>query len=204
MKIDPRVILCLLLFEGCSVFVIGGFPPTMRNEPGLAEREIAYELIGWQDDSDKKMASEILKTLHLSGAFSKISVHTKSESDIKIQIILEKSSAFSLLFGEQHRPVSWMIEQEPGNFSLYLLNRILSVQTFLLIPIRQKYEDRILFKVWRKNEKLREYSYPLGKNQYIGWVSLGLIFFDDSGEIPKLYSDFTKDFVRNITKPDPL
>ncbi|TGK32707.1 hypothetical protein EHQ12_12260 [Leptospira gomenensis] len=204
MRIDPRTIACFLFFQSCSVFVKTDFPTFAQKGAVIDERKISYELIGWQEDSDRRNVSEILKTLHISGAFSEISVHTKSKNRIKIQIILEKSSGYSLLFGEQTRPVSWMIEQEPGRFSLYLLNRIFSVQTFLLVPIRQKYEDRILFKVWKKNEKLREYSYPITKTQYIGWVSLGLRFFDDREEIPKLYSDLTKDFIRNVTEAAPL
>ncbi|TGL78152.1 hypothetical protein [Leptospira yasudae] len=187
--------LCFLFLQGCSVFLTGNSLPITPKDSSQIETEVTYELIGWQDDASKKLASEILRTLHLSNRFKRISLHTKTDSEIKIQIILESSPRLGLLFGEQPQPVSWMVEKKPWPFSLYLLNRILAIQTFFIVPILQKSEDKITFRVWKWNQKIGEYPYSIDSVHSFGWISLGLTFIDDSEEIESAYSLYTKKFL---------
>ncbi|XDD50552.1 hypothetical protein AB3N59_01720 [Leptospira sp. WS92.C1] len=191
-----KIILSLsfLFFQACSTFLIGDHPNLPSAIPEI-NKEVTYELIGWKEGVSKKYASEILRTIHLSGTFKKISQHTKYDSEIKIQIILEKAPRLSLLFGEQSQPVTWGLEKEPGKFSLYILNRILTYRTFFIVPILQKSSDRVVFRVWKWNQKVAEYSYTIRNVQAIGWVSLGLLFFDDRDKIEDLYSNYAKQFL---------
>ncbi len=191
-KLIPSLI--ILFFQSCSTFLIGD-PPVVSKLETNVDKEVTYELIGWKEDSSKKLASEILRTFYLSGRFKKLSVHTKKDSEIKIQIILEKAPRFSLFFGEHSQPLSWMLEKEPGKFSLYLLNRIAAYRTFLIFPIIQKSSDRVLFKVWKRNQKVAEYSYPIENVFAIGWIPLLLMPFDDKDGIEFVYASYAKKFL---------
>jgi hypothetical protein len=186
--------LSFLFFQSCSTFLIGD-PPVVSKLETNVDTEVTYELIGWKEESSKKLASEILRTFHLSGRFKKLSVHTKTDSEIKIQIILEKAPRFSLFFGEHSQPLSWMLEKEPGKFSLYLLNRIAAYRTFLIFPILQKSSDRVLFKVWKRNQKIAEYSYSVENVLAIGWIPLLLTPFDDRNEMEFVYAGYAKKFL---------
>ncbi|MBM9500013.1 hypothetical protein JWG44_07085 [Leptospira sp. 201903071] len=183
-----------LFFQTCSTFIIGD-PPVVSKLETDVDKEVTYELIGWKEDSSKKFASEILRTFYLSGRFKKLSVHTKTDSEIKIQIILEKAPRFSLFFGEHSQPLSWMLEKEPGKFSLYLLNRIAAYRTFLIFPILQKSSDRVLFKVWKRNQKIAEYSYSIENVLAIGWIPLLLMPFDDREDMEFVYAGYAKKFL---------
>ncbi|TGK15403.1 hypothetical protein [Leptospira stimsonii] len=183
-----------LFFQSCSTFLIGN-PPVVSKLETNVDKEVTYELIGWKEDSSKKLASEILRTFHLSGRFKKLSVHTKTDSEINIQIILEKAPRFSLFFGEHSQPLSWMLEKEPVKFSLYLLNRIAAYRTFLIFPIIQKSSDHVLFKVWKRDQKLAEYSYSIENVFAIGWIPLLLMPFDDKDEIEFVYASYAKKFL---------
>ncbi|WP_205274263.1 hypothetical protein [Leptospira ainazelensis] len=191
-----KIILSLsfLFFQTCSTFIIGD-PPVVSKLETDVDKEVTYELIGWKEDSSKKFASEILRTFYLSGRFKKLSVHTKTDSEIKIQIILEKAPRFSLFFGEHSQPLSWMLEKEPGKFSLYLLNRIAAYRTFLIFPILQKSSDRVLFKVWKRNQKIAEYSYSIENVLAIGWIPLLLMPFDDREDMEFVYAGYAKKFL---------
>lgn len=186
--------LSFLFFQSCSTFLIGN-PPVVSKLETNVDKEVTYELIGWKEDSSKKLASEILRTFHLSGRFKKLSVHTKTDSEINIQIILEKAPRFSLFFGEHSQPLSWMLEKEPVKFSLYLLNRIAAYRTFLIFPIIQKSSDHLLFKVWKRDQKLAEYSYSIENVFAIGWIPLLLMPFDDKDEIEFVYASYAKKFL---------
>ncbi len=168
----------LLLFSlvNCSTFLMGSRPAVNQNIPKV-DREISYELIGWKDKENKIKATEILKTLTRSGKFKSISHFEKSDSEWKIQIILDESPQLAILLGEPVQPVSWVAEKRPGRYTLYILNRILSAATRLIIPVFQVKEEIITFRIWKNNIKKAEYSYPVETVRAIGWVSLVLTFF---------------------------
>ncbi|AYV56292.1 hypothetical protein EFP84_12730 [Leptospira kmetyi] len=189
------LVFCFLGLQGCSTFLTGNVPPSIPKDSFTIDKEVSYELIGWQEDSSKRLASEILRTIHLSNRFKKISIHSKSDTEIKIQIVLEKAPRLGLLFGEQSQPVSWMVEKKPIQFSLYILNRLLAIRTFFVVPILQKSEDKVVFRVWKWNRKIGEYSYSIDSVQALGWASLGLAFIDDREEIRSAYSVYAEKFL---------
>lgn len=198
----PNLIFYLLLLfslVNCSTFLMGSRPAVNQNIPKV-DKEISYELIGWKDKENKIKATEILKTLNRSDKFKSISHFEKSDSEWKIQIILDESPQLAILLGEPVQPVSWVAEKRPGRYTLYILNRILSAATRLIIPVFQVKEEIITFRIWKNNIKKAEYSYPVETVRAIGWVSLVLTFFDDAKEIKTIYSNYALSFLNDSEK----
>ena len=178
-----KYILYLLIFFTlqCASFLKGNRPIVNQNFT-QSGRVISYELVGWKGKENKIKATEILKALH------------------KIQIILEDSPEFAILLNEPVQPVSWMVEKFPLKYSLYLLNRIISMSTRLLIPVLSVSEDVITFRIWKSNQKMEEYSYTIEKWRTFGWISLVLIPFDDRKELKEVYKDYALKFLNDSEK----
>lgn len=199
MKNSITFLSLLFFFSNCSTFLIGKRPAINQNIPKV-EKEISYELVGWKGKENKMKATEILKALHRANKFKTISHFIKSETEWRIQIILDESPQLALLLDEPVQPVSWMVEKRPGRYSLYLLNRILSGMTRLIIPVFQVTEEMVTFRVWKLNEKVGEYSYPIETVRAFGWISLVLFPFDDKKEIKKIYPDYALKFLNDSEK----
>lgn len=200
-RILMKYILYLLIFFTlqCASFLKGNRPIVNQNFT-QSGRVISYELVGWKGKENKIKATEILKALHKSNRFKEISHFVKSESEWKIQIILEDSPEFAILLNEPVQPVSWMVEKFPLKYSLYLLNRIISMSTRLLIPVLSVSEDVITFRIWKSNQKMEEYSYTIEKWRTFGWISLVLIPFDDRKELREVYKDYALKFLNDSEK----
>ncbi|TGN06908.1 hypothetical protein [Leptospira ilyithenensis] len=188
--------LIIFFFSRCSVYSLEEKRNLKQNNTAI-DKEISYELIGWETNENREMASLLLKTLHTSGKFKKISSYVKSDSETRVQIILESSPRFKILFGESAEPVSWMVERKLGSFSLYILNRVAAMQSFLIIPIFLKNDDTILFRVWNKNRLVGEHIYPAHSLYVVGWVSLLLRWSDDRETLDKHYSDIVHQFIED-------
>ena len=193
------ILLILFSLSNCSTFLLGTRPVVNQNIPKV-DKDITYELIGWKDKENKIKATEILKALHRAEKFKTISHFVKSDSEWKIQIILDESPQLAILLGEPVQPVSWVAEKRPGRYSLYILNRVLSAATRLVIPVFQVKEEIITFRVWKQNVKKAEYSYPVETIRAFGWISLALTFFDDKKEIETIYSDYALLFLIDSEK----
>lgn len=191
------VILILFAIVSCSHYYIGDSIKEPSQISKL-DREISYELVGWEGEDNRYHAALLLKGLNESKGFSKIKSHVRNDDAIRVQIILENSPKFSLLFGEHSEPVSWMVERKPGEFSIYILNRVLSLQTLYIFPIFQKLDHKLLFKVWLKNERIGEYSYSLTTLEVFGWISLAGRWVDDRATIEKMYSIVSKKFIMDL------
>ena len=87
---------------------MGSRPVANQNIPKV-DKDITYELIGWKDKENKIKATEILKALHRAEKFKTISHFVKSDSEWKIQIILDESPQLAILLGEPVQPVSCFI-----------------------------------------------------------------------------------------------
>jgi hypothetical protein len=170
-----------------------------QNIPRI-EKDISYELVGWKGKENKMKATEILKALHRANKFKSNSHYIKSDSEWKIQIILDESPQLALLLNEPVQPVSWMVEKRPARYSLYILNRIVSGATRLVIPIFQVTEEVITFRIWKQNYKVAEYSYPVETVRAFGWISLVLFPFDDKKEIRLIYPDYALKFLNDSVK----
>ncbi len=199
MKNSILSLLILFFLSNCSTFLIGKRPAINQNIPKV-EKDISYELVGWKGKENKIKATEILKTLHRSDKFKSISHFVKSDSDWKIQIILDESPQLALLLDEPVQPVSWMVEKRPSRYALYILNRIVSGATRLVIPIFQITEEIITFRIWKQNQKIAEYTYPVETLRAFGWVSLILLPFDDRKDIRLIYSDYALKFLNDSEK----
>ncbi len=198
----PNVFLFLLLLfslSNCSTFLIRKRSVVNQSIPKV-EKDISYELVGWRGKENKIKATEILRALHLANKFKTISHFIKSETEWKIQIIQGEFPQLALLLDEPVQPVSWMVEKRSGRYSLYILNRIVSGMTRLIIPVFQVTEEMITFRVWKLNRKVGEYSYPVETVRAFGWVSLVLFPFDDRKEIKKVYPDYALKFLNDSEK----
>ncbi|TGN18943.1 hypothetical protein [Leptospira idonii] len=182
-------------FSRCSVYYLGDSPRPVLT--GKIDKEVSYELVGWDGKENKDESAVFLEALHRSQRFKKISSYIKSDSEMKIQIILDSSSRNKLFFGEDPRPVSLMVEEKPGTYSLFLINRILAVQTALIIPILQKSDDQIMFRVWKKNRISGEYSYRMDSLQVFGWVSLLVRWNDDRKKMETYYTNLVYRFLED-------
>ncbi|BDA80023.1 hypothetical protein LPTSP3_g29530 [Leptospira kobayashii] len=188
--------LCIFFFSQCSVYYLEEKKNLKPNHSAI-DKEISYELIGWETNENRELASLLLKAFHTSGKFKKISSYVKSDLDMRVQIILESSPRFQILFGESPEPVSWMVERKLGSFSLYILNRVAAMQSLFIIPVFVKNDDTILFRIWKKNRLIGEYVYPAHSLYVIGWVSLFLRWSDDRETLDKHYSDIVHQFIED-------
>lgn len=183
----------------CASFLKGNRPIINQNFT-QTDKVISYELVGWKGKENKIKATEILKALHKSNRFKEISHFVKSESEWKIQIILEDTPEFAILLNEPVQPVSWMVEKSPLEYSIYLINRIISMSTRLFVPVINVSEDVITFRIWKSNQKIGEYSYKIERWRIFGWISLILIPFDDRKEIKEVYKDYALKFLNDSEK----
>jgi hypothetical protein len=161
---------------------------------------ISYELIGWENDDNKKHAAEVLATLHRSNYFHHIVSSVKSQNERRLQIILSSNHFIKPMFGENTEPVSWMVERKPGIFFFTILNRMLSYRSFLVIPFYTKEENEVTFRIWEKNTVMNEYHYSLNRSSFFGWVSIGLYFIDDHDQIDSMYERVTMKFISDLKK----
>ncbi|EPG75547.1 hypothetical protein LEP1GSC058_1963 [Leptospira fainei serovar Hurstbridge str. BUT 6] len=191
-----RLVLFPLILINCSTFFIGDLPKS-RPEFAKGRKDISYEFIGWENKDRTELASVILRTFHGSGAFRNISSYVNSRSEVKIQIISAESPRFSILLGEQKQPVSWAVDKKPGRFSLFLLNRILSYQTYLIFPIFYENQDYIIYKIWKNNAKIGEFSYSFKTLGILGWLSFGLAWMDDEEKMDAIIENITLKFLKD-------
>ncbi|HMV41258.1 MAG TPA: hypothetical protein PK079_05235 [Leptospiraceae bacterium] len=185
-----------LFFIHCSTFLLGE-RPTVNPKVSKFEKDISYELIGWKGKENRIKATSILDTFEKSKKFKSLSYANSTNSEWKIQIVLDESPQLAILLGEPVQPVSWVAEKRPGRYTLYLLNRVLSAATRLVLPIFQVREERITFRIWKDNLKKGEYIYPVETIRAIGWISFILMFYDDKKEIESIYSDYTLKFLND-------
>ncbi|EQA43688.1 hypothetical protein LEP1GSC050_1723 [Leptospira broomii serovar Hurstbridge str. 5399] len=189
-------VLLLLLLNNCSTFFIGEIPKSHR-EFTKGKANISYEFIGWENKDRSELASVILQTFHESGIFGNISSYVNSRSEVKIQIISAESPRFSILLGEQKQPVSWAVEKKPGRFLLFLLNRVLAYRTYLIFPIFYENQDYIIYKIWKNNTKIAEFSYSFQTLGILGWLSLGLAWMDDEERMGNIIESITAKFLKD-------
>ncbi|MBK8394471.1 MAG: hypothetical protein IPL26_04390 [Leptospiraceae bacterium] len=183
----------------CTSFLHGN-RPTIDNNIIHTDKSISYELLGFQKKENKSKATEILKTLIRSNRFKEVSHYIGSDTEWKIQIILEQSPEFAILLNEPTQPVSWMPEKSIKFFSLYIVNRIISMSTRFLFPMITQTDHKVTFKVWKSNLNLAEYPYRVETWRVFGWVSLILFPFDDKKEIKEIYKNYTLKFLKDSEK----
>jgi len=193
------IFILLISLVQCSSFLRNTRPSIKQNFPKV-DTSISYELVGWKGKENKIKATEILKALHRTNKFKEISHFIKSDLEWKIQIILDESPQLSILLGEPVQPVSWVVEKRPTRYFLYLLNRLASVTTRLVIPIIQVSEEVVTFRIWKANQKVAEYSYPIESVRAIGWISILLSLFDDKKDIKLIYADYALKFLNESEK----
>ena len=162
------------------------------------KKEISYELIGWEGEDHREHTAAILRSLHESKEFGKIESYTKSELPFRLQIILQASPHFKPLLGENPEPVSWMVERKPGEFSVFLLNRILAVRTLFIVPLFRKADHTVIFRFWVNNKQTANLIYPLETLEVFGWISFMLSYFDDHETIDKMYYQVGRRFISDI------
>lgn len=197
LKLSAYSLLFFLL--NCSTFLLSDKPKKENTFTNL-EISVSYELVGWKGKENKIKATEILKAINRSNQFKNVSHFVKSSLEWKIQIILDESPQLTILLGEPVQPVSWVAEKYPFRYLLYIVNRLLSFATRLTLPILQVSQEILTFRVWKGNQKVAEYSYPINSIRAIGWVSILLSPFDDKKHMRQIYSDYALKFLKDSEK----
>ena len=187
----------LIFFLSCTRYFLEENKETKIRLPST-KIDIAYEFVGWEQDEYRKNAADVLTTLHTSQYFGKIASAVKSSIENRIQIILISEQNSKPFFGEQSEPVSWMIEKKPGKTLITVLNRMLSIRSFFILPYFTQNDTQLTFRHWKGNHLLHEYTYSLKNLLIVGWVSLFARPFDDQAQVESMYSDATKRFISDF------
>ncbi|WP_108975565.1 hypothetical protein [Leptospira ryugenii] len=183
-----NLLFLLLSLSSCSTFYVGP-----RHEPTTAPfppfKILSYELFGWEDEEDRKKAGEILKALVQTKTAQLLKYKSQNTSEWHLQIILESSPKFRMYLGEQREPSSRLLTREPLRFLLYGVNRLLAVSTVLLIPIVNRDDDAIVFRLYQNNHIVREKRVMVESYQIIGWISLFAKWIDDGEKWDSIFND---------------
>lgn len=159
------------------------------------DKSLSYELIGWDDEADRRRISYILAALQSSGKFSSVRYQNQNKTDVHVQIILESSPKFKFFLGEATEPVSYLPERNPERFSVYLLNRFLAISTFFIIPDIDRDDDYLVFRLSKKGKFEKEYRYPMESYRVFGWISLLLMWGDDRKEWKPILTEKVSKFL---------
>ncbi|WP_407658717.1 hypothetical protein [Leptospira paudalimensis] len=178
----------------CSVFYSSERRKIELNEE-IYNRSLSYELIGWDEELDRRRVTYILSALEKSGKFSSVRYYDQTKSDFHLQIILESSPKFKFFLGESTEPVSYLAERKQDRFLLYLANRFLAVSTFFIVPDIDRDDDYLLFRL-KKNGKIeREYRYPMESYRVFGWVSILFMWVDDRDQWKSILTEKVSEFL---------
>jgi hypothetical protein len=190
------IVACFFL-SSCARYYLGD-RLQISETPLPIGKDISYELIGWDGEENREKSALILRGLHESKAFRKISLHVKSKSDMRLQIILEATPKIQPLFGEHPEPVSWMVERKPIEFTAFILNRVFSYRTVLLFPIFQRSNQTVVFRIWKEDRFQEDFSYDLQTVSAFGWIPLAFLAFDDQTIIDQSYLKVSGKFVSDL------
>ncbi|XDD47059.1 hypothetical protein AB3N60_02935 [Leptospira sp. WS39.C2] len=184
----------LSIISSCSVFY-----SSERRKIDLGketyDRSLSYELIGWDEELDRRRVTYILSALEKSGKFSTVRHFNQTKADFHLQIILESSPKFKFFLGESTEPVSYLAERKQDRFLLYLANRFLAISTFFIVPDIDRDDDYLLFRL-RKNGKIeKEYRYPMESYRVFGWVSVLLMWVDDRDDWQSILTEKVSEFI---------
>lgn len=158
-------------------------------------RSLSYELIGWDEELDRRRVTYVLSALEKSGKFVSVRHYKQINTDLHLQIILESSPKFKFFLGESTEPVSYLAERNQSRFLVYLVNRFLAISTAFIIPDIDRDDDYILFRL-KKNGKIeKEYRYPMESYRVFGWVSLLFMWADDRDEWKSILSEKVSEFL---------
>lgn len=178
----------------CSVFY-----STERRNIDLGKenynRSLSYELIGWDEELDRRRVTYILSALEKSGKFASVRHYDQTRADLHLQIILESSPKFKFFLGESTEPVSYLAERNQNRFLIYLTNRFLAISTFFVIPDIDRDDDHLLFRLRKNGNIQKEYRYPIESYQVFGWVSLLFMWVDDRNEWNSILSEKVSEFL---------
>ncbi|MBM9590391.1 hypothetical protein JWG41_08040 [Leptospira sp. 201903075] len=159
------------------------------------DKSLSYELIGWDDEVDRRRISYILGALQSSGKFTQVRYQNQTNADVHMQIILESSPKFKIFLGESSEPVSYLPERNPERFGLYLINRFLAISTFFIIPDIDRDDDYLVFRLSKKGKLEKEYRYPMESYRVFGWISLLLMWGDDRKEWKPILTEKVSKFL---------
>ncbi|PJZ80321.1 hypothetical protein [Leptospira meyeri] len=182
------------VFEFCSVFY-SSERPKLDFSKHIKDKSLSYELIGWDDEADRRRISYILSALQSSGKFTSVRYQNQTNADAHLQIILESSPRFKFFLGESTEPVSYLPERDPIRFAAYLLNRFLAISTVFIIPDIDRDDDYLVFRLSRKGKLEKEFRYPMESYRVFGWVSLLLMWGDDRNEWKTILTEKVSKFL---------
>ncbi|EKJ88032.1 hypothetical protein [Leptospira meyeri] len=182
------------VFEFCSVFY-SSERPKLDFSKHIKDKSLSYELIGWDDEADRRRISYILSALQSSGKFTSVRYQNQTNADAHLQIILESSPRFKFFLGESTEPVSYLPERDPIRFGAYLLNRFLAISTVFIIPDIDRDDDYLVFRLSRKGKLEKEFRYPMESYRVFGWVSLLLMWGDDRNEWKTILTEKVSKFL---------
>ncbi|TGK85670.1 hypothetical protein EHQ23_13620 [Leptospira bourretii] len=188
------VIFFPFVFEFCSVFY-SSERPKLDFSKHIKDKSLSYELIGWDDEADRRRISYILSALQSSGKFTAVQYQNQTKADAHLQIILESSPRFKFFLGESTEPVSYLPERDPIRFGAYLLNRFLAISTVFIIPDIDRDDDYLVFRLSKKGKLEKEYRYPMESYRVFGWVSLLLMWGDDRNEWKTILAEKVSNFL---------
>lgn len=194
-QIQIIVLIMLMAVQiSCSVFY-----STERRNIDLGKenynRSLSYELIGWDEELDRRRVTYILSALEKSGKFTSVRHYDQTRADLHLQIILESSPKFKFFLGESTEPVSYLAERNQNRFLIYLTNRFLAISTFFVIPDIDRDDDHLLFRLRKNGNIQKEYRYPIESYQVFGWVSLLFMWVDDRNEWNSILSEKVSEFL---------
>lgn len=158
-------------------------------------RSLSYELIGWDEELDRRRVTYILSALEKSGKFSSVRHFNQTTADYHLQIILESSPKFKFFLGESTEPVSYLAERNQNRFLIYLTNRFLAISTFFIIPDIDRDDDYILFRLKKSGNLEKEFRYPIESYRVFGWVSLLMMWVDDRNEWNTILAEKVSEFL---------
>lgn len=186
----------ILMFSvlSCSVFY-SSERPKVDFSKHIKDKSLSYELIGWDDEADRRRISYILAALQSSGKFTSVQYQNQVKTDAHVQIILESSPRFKIFLGEATEPLSYLPERNPERFGVYLLNRFLAISTFFVIPDIDRDDDYLVFRLSKKGKFEKEYRYPMESYRVFGWISLLLMWSDDRKEWKPILTEKVSKFL---------
>jgi hypothetical protein len=193
-------LLTFFFYVNCASFLMEDKIPQEKTftYPGT----LYYEFYGWLDDGNASFANAILRKVHKLKLATNIrsshgTISRSMSEDYRLQIIYEDSASMGLLLDQPEHPLSHRVEKKPQELGLYILNRIVSYNTFLIFPIFKKNQERIVFKTWRGSTLLYENFCSLDHLHVFGWIPLFLKPWDDTDEIQTRFADCVMVFAKS-------
>ncbi|MCZ8344145.1 MAG: hypothetical protein O9301_14015 [Leptospira sp.] len=191
------IIITSFFVTQCTMFYTGERPVISKALITKSEAVVGYELIGWNGSVDRNKAKHILSAFVSANRFRQFRHKESIDSDFNIQLILEASPKFQFFMGENHEPVSWLAERDEKRYVVYLINRLLSLRTFFVVPDINRDDDYLLVRVMKKGKIFREYRYDIESYNFFGWLSLLAFPFDDRPNQSKIYNQIIYKFLED-------